>query len=194
MPHLSPRQAQVVTTVNTAGKTTILYKLKLNEAVHTIPTIGERAPLIGTDNLLLATELACCAGFNVETVQHKNVTFTMWDVGGQDKIRGLWHHYFQGTNAVIFVVDANDRDRIDEARDELNRVLAASELKDACLLVMANKQDLPHAMAPSEVADRLGLHKLKRDWYIQSTNGINGDGIHEGVDYVANAVRKQARS
>ena len=60
--------------LDAAGKTTILYKLKLNENVSTIPTIG----------------------FNVETVTPvKNVTFTVWDVGGQEKIRQLWRHYFQ---------------------------------------------------------------------------------------------------
>ncbi|XP_030302237.1 ADP-ribosylation factor 1 isoform X2 [Calypte anna] len=61
--------------LDAAGKTTILYKLKLGEIVTTIPTIG----------------------FNVETVEYKNISFTVWDVGGQDKIRPLWRHYFQNT-------------------------------------------------------------------------------------------------
>lgn len=39
----------------------------------------------------------CFAGFNVETVEYKNISFTVWDVGGQDKIRPLWRHYFQNT-------------------------------------------------------------------------------------------------
>jgi len=60
-----------------SGKTTVLYKLKLNEAVCTIPTIG----------------------FNVETVTPvKGLAFTVWDVGGQDKIRTLWKHYYQNTD------------------------------------------------------------------------------------------------
>merc|ERR1711898_4701 len=84
--------------LDAAGKTTILYKLKLGEIVTTIPTIG----------------------FNVETVEFKNIMFTVWDVGGQDKIRPLWRHYFQNTQGLIFVVDSNDRDRIGEARDELH--------------------------------------------------------------------------
>lgn len=63
------------------------------------------------------------AGFNVETVEYKNISFTVWDVGGQDKIRPLWRHYFQNTQGLIFVVDSNDRDRIGEARDELHRML-----------------------------------------------------------------------
>merc|ERR1711874_586737 len=109
--------------LDAAGKTTILYKLKLGEVVTTIPTIG----------------------FNVETVEYKNISFTVWDVGGQDKIRPLWRHYYQGTQGLIFVVDSNDRERIGEARDELNKTLNEDEMRDAILLVFANKQDLPNA-------------------------------------------------
>jgi hypothetical protein len=53
-----------------------------------------------------------CSGFNVETVEYKNISFTVWDVGGQDKIRRLWRHYYQNTQGIIFVVDSNDRDRV----------------------------------------------------------------------------------
>jgi ADP-ribosylation factor protein 1 len=91
-------------------------------------------------------------GFNVETVEYRNISFTVWDVGGQDKIRPLWRHYFQNTqgwthvvtthppSGLIFVVDSNDRERIGEAREELARMLAEDELRDAVLLVFANKQ------------------------------------------------------
>ena len=81
----------------------------------------------------------------------------MWDVGGQDKIRPLWRHYFQNTQGIIFVVDSNDRDRVVEAREELQRMLNEDELRDALLLVFANKQDLPvyiaAAIARCVVAD-----------------------------------------
>lgn len=79
----------------------------------------------------------------METVEYKNIQFTVWDVGGQDKIRPLWRHYFQNTQGIIFVVDSNDRDRVVEAREELQRMLNEDELRDALLLVFANKQDLP---------------------------------------------------
>ena len=102
-------------------------------------------------------------GFNVETVEYKNISFTVWDVGGQDKIRPLWRHYFQNTQGLIFVVDSNDRDRISEARDELHRMLNEDELRDAVLLVFANKQDLPNAMTAAEITDKLGLHSLDKD-------------------------------
>jgi ADP-ribosylation factor protein 1 len=126
--------------LDAAGKTTILYKLKLGEIVTTIPTIGiDPLPKLYS---WARTDL-CLPGFNVETVEYKNIQFTVWDVGGQDKIRPLWRHYFQNTQGIIFVVDSNDRDRVVEAREELQRMLNEDELRDAILLVFANKQDLP---------------------------------------------------
>lgn len=66
----------------------------------------------------------------------------MQDVGGQDKIRPLWRHYYTGTQGLIFVVDCADRDRIDEARQELHRIINDREMRDAIILIFANKQDL----------------------------------------------------
>ena len=100
-------------------------------------------------------------GFNVETVEYKNIQFTVWDVGGQDKIRPLWRHYFQNTQGIIFVVDSNDRDRIVEAREELQRMLNEDELRDALLLVFANKQDLPVSRCKSgRNVRQLTLHRM----------------------------------
>merc|ERR1712153_85919 len=153
--------------LDAAGKTTILYKLKLGEVVTTIPTIG----------------------FNVETVEYKNIGFTVWDVGGQDKIRPLWRHYYQGTNGLIFVVDSNDRDRADDAKEELHRMLNEDEMRDAALLVFANKQDLPNAMPAAEVTEKLGLHNMRnRQWFIQSACATTGDGLYEGLDWMSRTL------
>lgn len=74
---------------------------------------------------------------------------------------------FQNTQGIIFVVDSNDRERIPEAREELQRMLNEDELRDALLLVFANKQDLPNAMNAAEITDKLGLHSLRqRQWYV----------------------------
>lgn len=155
--------------LDAAGKTTILYKLKLGEIVTTIPTIG----------------------FNVETVEYKNICFTVWDVGGQDKIRPLWRHYFQNTQGLIFVVDSNDRERIAEAQDELQKMLQEDELREAVLLVFANKQDLPNAMTASELTQKLGLQALRnRKWYIQATCATQGQGLYEGLDWLSNELAK----
>ena len=156
-----------------AGKTTIIHKLKLGEVVTTIPNIG----------------------FSVETVEYKNVNFTVWDIGGQaedqDKIRPLWRHYFQNTKGLIFVVDSNDRERMSEAKEELAGMLVDDELKDAVLLVYANKKDLPNAMNVAEITDELDLHLLcERKWYVQATCATSGDGLYEGLDWLANELTK----
>ena len=124
-------------------------------------------------------------GFNVETVEYKNISFTVWDVGGQDKIRPLWRHYYQNTQGLIFVVDSNDKDRVGEAHDELHRMLSEDELREAIVLVFANKQDLPNAMNAAEITDKLGLHALKqRHWYIQAAIATSGEGLYEGLDWL----------
>ena len=167
--------------LDAAGKTTILYKLKLGEVVTTIPTIG----------------------FNVETVEYKNISFTVWDVGGQDKIRPLWRHYYQNTQGIIFVVDSNDRERIGgqgddggsdqhTAREELHHMLAEDELRDAVLLVLANKQDLPNALSVSDVTNKLGLNQIRnRQWYIQATCATTGDGLYEGLDWLSSTLNNK---
>lgn len=157
--------------LDAAGKTTILYKLKLGEVVTTIPTIG----------------------FNVETVEFKNINFTVWDVGGQDKIRPLWRHYFQNTQGLIFVIDSNDRERMSEASEELQKMLSEEELKDAILLIFANKQDLPNAQSVSQIRDSLKLDSLNtRKWYIQSTCATQGTGLYEGLDWLSQELAKQS--
>merc|ERR1712038_1298850 len=165
--------------LDAAGKSTILYKLKLGEVVPCLPTIG----------------------FNVETVEYKNIKFTMWDVGGQDKIRPLWRHYYKDTDAVIFVVDSNDQERIDDAsgmnqsmpaNEELHSMLQDDELRNAVLLVLANKQDLPNAMSVNEVTDRLSLNSLRnRTWKIQGSCATTGDGIYQGLDWLSETLGKQ---
>lgn len=73
---------------------------------------------------MIVTRVLVPVGFNVETVEYKNISFTVWDVGGQDKIRPLWRHYFQNTQGLIFVVDSNDRERIAEAQEELSKMVS----------------------------------------------------------------------
>ncbi|KAJ4795425.1 ADP-ribosylation factor [Rhynchospora pubera] len=153
--------------LDAAGKTTILYKFKFGEVVNTLPTIG----------------------FNVETVEYKNISFTVWDVGGQDTVRRLWRYYYQNTQGLIFVIDSNDKERIIEARDELHRMLNEDELRNAVLLVIANKQDLPNAMTAAEITDKLGLHSLRqRPWYIQSACATSGEGLYEGLDWLSKNI------
>eukprot|EP01116_Phalansterium_solitarium_P003193 TRINITY_DN1387_c0_g2_i2.p1 TRINITY_DN1387_c0_g2~~TRINITY_DN1387_c0_g2_i2.p1 ORF type:complete len:235 (+),score=39.78 TRINITY_DN1387_c0_g2_i2:57-761(+) len=153
--------------LDAAGKTTTLYKLKLGEVVTTIPTIG----------------------FNVETIEYKNVNLTTWDVGGRGKIRPLYRHYMQNTNGVIFVVDSNDRERMPEAMDELRRLIEEPQLRDIPVLIIANKQDLPNAMSITEIVDHLALRDLaSRRWHIQAACATVGDGLYDGLDWLSDAI------
>ena len=155
--------------LDAAGKTTVLYKLKMNETVATIPTLG----------------------FNVETIQPvKNVSFTVWDIGGQHKIRQLWKHYYSGTQGLVYVVDAVDRERFGEAKNELNWILDSEEMVGVPLVILANKQDLPRAATPSDLAVSLGLDKLRnRKWHVQGTSALSGDGIYEAMKELSTLVK-----
>jgi ADP-ribosylation factor protein 1 len=125
-------------------------------------------------------------GFNVETVEYKNINFNVWDVGGQDKIRPLWRHYFQHTHGLIFVIDSSDTLRINEAAEELGKMLNEEELQGSAVLVLANKQDLPGALSITEITDKLGLHAVRnRKWYIQNTCAVTGEGLYEGLDWLS---------
>ncbi|CEQ39647.1 SPOSA6832_01180 [Sporobolomyces salmonicolor] len=170
------------------GKTTILYRLQIGEVVTTIPTIG----------------------FNVETVQYKNIKFQVWDLGGQTSIRPYWRCYYADTKAVVYVVDSSDRERLPINKAELLAMLNEEELQDAKLLVFANKQkprlfdeaehtdlesrpqDQPDAMTAAEVSEGLGLDTLKnRQWSIHKSCAIKGEGLEEGLDWLATALQNK---
>lgn len=153
--------------LDAAGKTTLLYRLKLGETVTTIPTIG----------------------FNVESVSYKNVTFTMWDVGGQEKLRPLWRHYVSPTDAVVFVVDSTDAERLGDAQEALTDLYNFGELRNAKLLVFANKQDIPGALSPIEVRARMGVDDVTKNLiYVQGCSAITGEGLYEGLEWLARVV------
>lgn len=165
--HIGPKiEMRIVTLgLDDAGKSSILFKLKQNEFVQTIPTIG----------------------FNVETVEYKNLKFTIWDVGGQPKLRPLWKHYYLNTQAIIFVVDSSNSDRLPEAHAELTKLVLEKELKEAALLIFANKQDLTNCLCIEEIAEKMALHKLccSRSWHIQACDALSGIGLHDGLDWLA---------
>jgi len=153
--------------LDAAGKTTILYWLRLGEVITTIPTIG----------------------FIMESVEDGTFSFTSWDVGGSCILRPLFRHIYCNPSAFVMVVDSTDRDRIEEAREELHKSMADDELRNAVLLVFANKQDLPHAMPVDEISDRLQLFKFHHHkWFIQASCAITGDGLHEGFDWVVSML------
>ena len=116
----------------------------------------------------------------------------MWDVAGEDKIRSLWKHYFQGATALIFVVDSADSSRIEEATKELHKLLDEELLKNIPLLVYANKQDLPQKLTIQEVSERMQLFKEKsRAVLVQGCSAVGGEGLYPGLDWLATQLSKK---
>lgn len=171
--HIGPKMEMRVVALGLdgAGKTSILFKMKQDEFVSPITTIG----------------------FNVETVEHRSLKFTLWDVGGLQKLRPLWRHYYLNTQAVIFVIDSNNIERITEAHEELAKLMAEKRLKDALLLIYANKQDLPSALSVDALTEQLALHKLccGRTWNIFACDAHSGKGLHEGLDWLARQLMSE---
>lgn len=154
--------------LDNAGKTTLLYKLQLNQVIETVPTIG----------------------FNVETVEYKNLKLQVWDLGGQGTIRPYWRCYYPNTNAIIYVVDSSDTERIEMAKQEMLAMLQENDLRGVPLLVFANKQDIAGALTEGQVSDSLGLAEIKnRQWRIVKSCTKTGDGISDGLDWLITLLR-----
>lgn len=154
--------------LDNAGKTTLLYRLHSPQAVvRTAPTIG----------------------FNVETISVGNISMQAWDLGGQSSLRPYWRCYVAGTNALIYVVDSSDTARIGTTKKELMSMLEEEELKDAVLLVLANKQDQKGALSEAEVSEAMGLAAIQnRPWHIAKTVAVKGEGLEEAMKWLSDAI------
>jgi len=100
---------------------------------------------------------------------------------------------YQNTQGVIFVVDSNDTDRVNEVAETLHDMLGYEDLHDASVLILANKQDLPNAMSAALLIDRLRLQQVRQQWYIQASCAATGDGLYEGLDWLAKTCRNKPR-
>ena len=158
----------IIIGLDNAGKTTILYKLHLGEIVTTVPTVG----------------------FNVETMNYEGLKFQVWDLGGQTGLRPYWRCYYQDTNAVVYVIDSADKDRLEVARQELELMLQEEELRGAPVLILANKQDLPNAMNEQEICNGLGLTKINdRQWSLFKVSAVQGTGLNEGFEWLVDQIK-----
>ncbi len=156
--------------LDNAGKTSIVYRLQLGSVVRTTPTVG----------------------FNLETLVYKNITFQVWDLGGQTGLRPYWRCYYAKTDAVIYVVDSTDRERMGVAKHELFGLLDEDELRTAMLLVYANKQDVAGAADVQEVAKTLGVSGItNRSWTIVPSSAVTGAGLADGMEWLCGSLRQQ---
>ncbi|OBS17864.1 hypothetical protein FPOA_09593 [Fusarium poae] len=156
--------------LDNAGKTTIVKKV-MGEDVNTVsPTLG----------------------FIIKTIDYEGYKLNIWDVGGQKTLRSYWRNYFEKTDALIWVVDATDRLRIQDCRDELHGLLLEERLAGASLLVFANKTDVEGCMTEAEILSELQLESIRTHrWNIIPCSAMTGRNLKEGLSWVVEEAKKR---
>ena len=145
----------IILGIQNAGKTTILYRLSIGQLVKTTPTIGS----------------------NVEEISYNNVKLQAWDLGGQESTRSVWNVYFVNTDAIIYVIDTHD-ETYDDSKTQFYKLLSNDALKNAIILIYANKQDLPGAKSVAEIIQIYELDTIKDHiWHIQPCSAQTGEGL-----------------
>ncbi|NWX20606.1 ARL11 protein, partial [Aegotheles bennettii] len=169
------REARVVMLgLDLAGKSTLLYRLKYSQAVETCPTVG----------------------FNVESLQTPCcISFTLWDVGGQSSLRASWPDYLEDTSTLIFVLDSTDTARLPEAAAALEEALSHPSMAGVPVLLLANKQEVPGALAPAELVERLQQGQLVgRRWVLRGCSAHTGQGLQEALAILGELLRGPEQS
>ncbi|NWS55613.1 ARL14 protein, partial [Chunga burmeisteri] len=174
--HSKVKQANILMLgLDYAGKSTLLYKFKYNDAFLTIPTIG----------------------FNVDMIETgKAFTLTFWDVGGQQKMRQVWGNFLENADGLLYVVDSSDKRRLEESKKEFEVILKNEFIKNVPVIVLANKQDLPGALNAEEITRRLNMKKYcsDRNWYVQPCCAITGEGLPEALQRLTTFAKHHSRS
>ncbi|NWW52225.1 ARL14 protein, partial [Pedionomus torquatus] len=174
--HSKAKQANIVMLgLDSAGKSTLLYKFKYNDAFLTIPTIG----------------------FNVDMIEtEKDFTLTIWDVGGQQKMRQVWCNFLENTDGLMYVVDSSDKRRLEESKKEFELILKNECIKRVPVVMLANKQDLPGALNAEEITRRFKMKKYcsDRNWYVQPCCAITGEGLSEALQRLTTFAKQYSRS
>lgn len=154
--------------VGSAGKTTILYRMKDNEIKTTIPTVG----------------------FVTEKFKVNDTELEFWDLGGQDKIRPLWKHYFGNASGVIFVIDAADSSLFQTVKAEIHDVANEAQITQLPIAVFANKQDLEGAINAEQIAEKMELSQIGKDrCCVFETSAMTGRGLKEGMTWLIQKMK-----
>nr|GMD00695.1 ADP-ribosylation factor-like protein 8C [Ipomoea batatas] len=100
-------------------------------------------------------------GFNMRKVTKGKVTIKLWDLGGQSRFRAMWERYCRGVSAILYVVDAADRDSVPISKTELHELLAKPSVGGIPLLVLGNKIDKSEALSKQALIDQMNLNSIK---------------------------------
>ncbi|XP_009938371.1 ADP-ribosylation factor-like protein 14 [Opisthocomus hoazin] len=174
--HSEVKQANILMLgLDSAGKSTLLYKFKYKDVFLTVPTIG----------------------FNVDMIDtRKDFTLTFWDVGGQQKMRRSWCNFLENADGLLYVVDSSDKRRLEESKKEFELILKNEFLKSVPVIVLANKQDLPGALNAEEITRRFNVkkHCSNKNWYVQPCCAITGAGLSEALQRLTTFAKHYIRA
>lgn len=159
--------------LDNAGKTTILKKLSDEDISHIMPT----------------------QGFNIKSLEASGFKLNVWDIGGQKTIRPYWRNYYDSTDALVYVVDSADAERVEECKEELHSLMSEDKLQGVPLLVFANKQDLLGALSTGDISEELGLSALSdRSLQIQPCSAKLGDGLSQGMEWLVEQMSDETET
>lgn len=132
-------------------------------------------------------------GFLIKNLKVGNFKVHAFDVGGQDHVRPYWRQYYSGAAGIVFVIDASDYDRLQEAYDVLQEILEEDKLRGTPVLIFANKQDLMDRASTEAISNALRLEQYETgdcplQWRIQSCSAVTGVGVLEGLQWLLEAV------
>ena len=146
-----------------SGKSKILFQLVLHDSIITIPTIG----------------------FNVENVQIENENIAIWDIGGKTEIIPLWIHYYAGISGIVFVIDRNNEEDLQQVVDSLTNMLDNELLEDIPIAFFMNKGDLEEKVTFEQIRDKVGEEKLNKHPYnVFQTTSTDEGSILEGLNWL----------
>ena len=146
-----------------AGKASILYQMKIGKLIESIRTID----------------------YNYKVIDYKGLNITFLDYYDHFRVK----LFYEINDGIIFVVDSNEKETFEIARDILLECLNDERLKDAAFLIFANKQDLNGAISPIELTKILEIEKIKnRKWFVQGSSAVNGQGIKEGLNWLIDTL------
>ena len=156
----------IILGIQNAGKTTILYRLAIGQLIKTTPTIGSY----------------------VEEISYNNIKLQAWDLGGQESTRSLWNVYYVNTDAIIYVIDTHD-ESYDDSKTQFYKLLENDTLKNAIILIYANKQDLPGAKNVADIIQIYELDTIKDHiWHIQPCSAQTGEGLITGMKWLSDQL------
>lgn len=163
--------------IQEAGKTTLLNVLadenfqKDSSYLNTIPT----------------------QGLNHRNVRRGNVNIKIWDIGGQQRFRQMWWRYCRGMDAIVYVVDAADHEKVSLATEELHELLGHTHVQSTIpVLVLGNKNDLPGALTAEELITRMNLSAIEgREVACYSISCKNNVNIDKVLSWLSDHARKE---